>query len=191
MNPGLALSILKVLLASLLAAGASGVRAQCANAVTPSCGVYDSCFAKYCPCDGKPTEYFRTYGLKYCKAFLANSSLSMQGKAWRDSTLVCLQESIVPKLDISANPSCNCGEMRPFAFATHVACYTKPGASICDLPSSDVAAIAKTVDIKDLVDDTGWRQMRDIAVQCEASAPDDGRRTAWKTMAKVLKLRSP
>jgi len=188
---GLARSVLKVLLASALVAGASGVYAQCANAVTPSCAVYESCFAKYCPCDGKPTEYFRTYGLKYCKAFLANSSLSAQGNAWRDSTLVCLQESIVPKLDISANPTCNCGEMRTFACSTHVACYTKPGASICDLPSSDVTAIAKTVDIKDLVDGAGWRQMRDIAAQCEASAPDDGRRTAWKTMAKVLKLRSP
>jgi hypothetical protein len=65
------------------------------------------------------------------------------------------------------------------------------GTSICDLPSSDVTSIAKTVDIKDLVDGAGWRQMRDIASQCEASAPDDGRRAAWKTMAKVLKLRSP
>ena len=191
MKSGLADLLMKVLLASVLAAGGSSSRAQCANAVTPSCAVYESCFAKYCPCDGKPTEYFRTYGLKYCKAFLANSSLSSQGQAWRDSTLVCLQESIVPKLDISANPTCSCGEMRTFAFNTHVACYTKPGASICELPSSDVTAIAKTVDIKDLVDGAGWRQMRDIAAQCEASAPDDGRRTAWKTMAKVLKLRSP
>lgn len=191
MNSRLALPVLRVLLAGLLAVGSSGPRAQCANSVTPSCDVYESCFAKYCPCDGKPTEYFRTYGLKYCKAFLANSSLSAQGKAWRDSTLVCLQESIVPKLDISVNPKCNCGEMRTLAFNTHVACYTKPGASICDLPSSDVTAIAKTVDIKELVDGAGWRQMREIAAQCEASAPDDGRRTAWKSMAKILKLRSP
>lgn len=165
--------------------------AQCANAATPSCDVYEGCFARYCPCEGKPSEYFRAYGLKYCKAFLSNASLTPQGKAWRDSTLVCLQESIVPKLDISANPKCNCDEMRALAFSTHVACYTKPGASICDLPSSDVSSIAKTVDVKDLVDGAGWRQMRDIAAKCEASAPDDGRRTAWKAMASVLRLRSP
>jgi hypothetical protein len=180
-----------VFIACALAALSVGLRAQCVNATTPSCEVYESCFAKYCPCDGEPSEYFRTYGLKYCKAFLANTSLSAQGKAWRDSALVCLQESIVPKLNISVNPTCNCGQMRAIAFDSHVACYTKPGASICSLPSSDVTAIAKTVDIKDLVDSAGWRQMRDIAAKCEASAPDDGRRAAWRTIAKVLKLRSP
>lgn len=191
MGSGLLREVIRSWALCLLVALPFGAQGQCANAVTPSCSVYETCFAKYCPCDGKPSEYFRTYGLKYCKAFLANTALSTQGKAWRDSTLVCLQESIVPKLDISANPSCNCEQMRTIAFNTHVACYTKPGASICDLPASDVAAIAKTVDIQDLVDAAGWQQMRDVASRCEANAPDDGRRASWKAMAKVLKLRSP
>lgn len=191
MHLGLLRRLLTTCIVCLLAASPSSVRAQCENAVIPSCAVYESCFAKYCPCDGRPGEYFRAYGLKYCKAFLANSTLSARGKAWRDSTLVCLQESIVPKLDISANPSCDCDQMRTIAFDSHVACYTKPGASICDLPSSDVTSIATTVDIKDLFDAAGWRQMRDIAARCEASSPDDGRRAAWKAMAKVLNLRSP
>lgn len=182
---------LRILSTCLLVAASFGVRAQCVNAAVPSCDVYETCFAKYCPCDDKPTEYFRSYGLKYCKAFLSNSALSAQGKKWRDSTLVCLQESIVPKLDISSNPSCNCAAMRTFAFNAHVACYTVPGASICDLPAADVSAIAGTVDVKDLIDAAGWRQMRDVAALCEASAPDDGRRVAWKAMAKVLRLRSP
>ncbi len=30
--------------------------------------------------------------------------------------------------------------------------YTNPGASICDLPASDVASIGKAVDIKDMFD---------------------------------------
>lgn len=191
MPPPLLIASLKAFFAGLLVAASVGVQAQCANAFRPSCDVYESCFLKYCPCEGKPSEYFRTYGLKYCKAFLANTALSAQGEAWRDSTLVCLQESIVPKLDISAKPSCNCDQMRAIAFDAHVACYTKPGASICDLLSLDVAAIATTVAIKDLVDAAGWRQMRDIAARCEASAPEDGRRAAWRAMATVLKLRSP
>ena len=123
MQSALVLTAMRTLLAGLLAAVTARVNAQCANSVSPSCDVYEKCFAKYCPCDGEKTEYFRAYGLKYCKAFLANSSLSVQGKAWRDSTLACLQESIVPKLDISASPTCNCGEMQKFAFNTHVAAY--------------------------------------------------------------------
>ena len=184
-------ALINAALAFALAALSMVARAQCVNSVAPSCDVYESCFAKYCPCEGKPSEYFRSYGLKYCKAFLANTALSAQGRAWRDSTLVCLQESIVPKLDISASPTCDCGQMRTFAFDAHVSCYTKPGASICDLPAADIASIAKTVDIKDLVDGAGWRQMRDVAARCEASAPDDGRRGAWRAMAKALRLRSP
>ena len=191
MPPPLIIASIKACFAGLLLAASISVQAQCANAVSPSCDVYESCFSKYCPCDGKSSEYFRTYGLKYCKAFLANTALSAQGKAWRDSTLVCLQENIVPKLDISTKPSCNCDQMRATAFDVHVACYTKPSASICDLPTSDVTSIATTVDIKDLIDAAGWRQMRDIAARCETSAPDDGRRAAWTAMARALKLRSP
>ena len=191
MRPPPLLLLAKAWSVCMFLAGTISSHAQCENAATPSCAVYESCFAKYCPCDGQPSEYFRTYGLKYCKSFLANTALSAEGKTWRDSTLVCLQESIVPELNISANPTCNCEQMRSIAYDSHVACYTKPGASICGLPASDVAAIAKTVDIKDLVDAAGWRQMRDVAIRCETTASDDSRRTAWKAMSQVLRLRSP
>lgn len=184
-------SVLRALAGTLLGIASLDAYAQCANSMQPSCGVYESCFAKYCPCDGKPTEYFRSYGAKYCKSFLENKELSANGKKWRDSTLVCLQESIVPHLDISAAPQCNCSSMRQLAFDSHVACYTKAGASICDLPASDVKAIGTTADVKDLFDAEGWKQMRDISIICARNAPDDGRRAIWKGLAATLKLRSP
>ncbi|MDI1270556.1 MAG: hypothetical protein PSV40_15820 [Polaromonas sp.] len=190
MRPGWLITLKCAFLFALVCSAQAAI-AQCSNSATPSCDVYEKCFAKYCPCDGRPDEYFRSYGLKYCRAFLGNTALSPKGKAWRDSTLICLQEQVVPKLDISTSPSCNCGQMRAFAFESHVDCYTKPGASMCDLPASDLASIAKTVDLKDMFDAAGWRQMRDVAARCEARAPDDGRRSAWKAMAAALRLRSP
>lgn len=165
--------------------------AQCVNTATPSCGVYESCFAKYCPCDAQPSEYFRTYGAKYCRAFLDNAAFSTQGKAWRDSTLSCLQESVIPHLDISSTPKCNCTAMRKIAFDSHVSCYTRSGASICSLPLVDVILIAKTVEFKEIFDADGWKQMRDVANICAADTLDDSRKTAWKAMAATLKLLSP
>lgn len=119
--------------------------AQCANAVTPSCAVYDSCFAKYCPCQGDPAEYFITYGKKYCTNFLAHAEFSDAGRKWHDRTLVCLQEKVVPHLDISSTPSCNCSAMRAMAFTAHVACYTEQGSSMCDLSTSDLNEVRKSL----------------------------------------------
>jgi len=154
--------------------------------MAPSCGEYEACFAKYCPCDGDQDEYFISYGKKYCSAFLNDANLSDQGKRWRDKTLVCLQEKIVPKLDISNHPSCDCSAMKAFAFDVHVACYTQPGASICDLPDSDVARIAWTVDFKDMFGAAGVSQMRKVSAICATSAPDDGRRARWNALSAAL-----
>ncbi len=182
---------LRFLVVMALIFGGANALAQCVNAATPSCGVYASCFAKYCPCEGSPSEYFLTYGEKYCKAFLTSTDFSEAGQKWRDSTLICLQEAIVPHLDIAPNPQCNCTSMRRTAFDSHVGCYTQAGASICDLPAGDITAIGATLDLKDLFDAQGWRQMRDIAAVCSVSAPEDGRRAVWKGFAATLKLRSP
>lgn len=182
-------TIHKALAAHLLLALSGVATAQCANPVQPSCGVYDTCFAKYCPCQGDPAEYFLSYGKKYCTAFLSNISFSAAGNEWRDAALVCLQEKIVPHLDISSTPICNCSEMRKIAFDAHVACYTQPDASICDLPAADLNEIRKIIDTQDLLSSEGWKQMRDVAAICATKAPDDGRRTTWKAVESVLKLR--
>lgn len=159
---------------------------QCASSPTPSCSVYETCFMKYCQCKGDPDEYFETYGLKYCRAFLANANFSEQGRKWRDSTLICLQESIVPKLDISATPKCDCSAMRAFAFASHVACYTQPGKSICDLPADDISEIRKTISLPDMLSGDGRKQMAQVVSICTKTATDDGRRSAWKALAILI-----
>lgn len=174
------------LFASAIALAASFAHGQCVNSATPTCEVYQSCFAKYCPCASSPDEYFMSYGAKYCKAFLSNAQFSASGNKWRDSTLRCLQESIVPKLPKNVGDACNCGDMKQIAFESHVACYTTPGASICDLPTADINQIRSIVDLKDWFDAAGRKQMKEVSKICSTSAPDDGRRTAWRAINAVL-----
>lgn len=149
--------------------------AQCASAASPSCAVYSSCFERYCPCSG-PSNYFTNYGLKYCRRFLMEDGWSDAGRRWRDRTLVCLQEAIVPHLPIGAPATCNCDEMRDLAYNSHVQCYTQPGASVCDLPASDVRRIWEIVDSGDLFDAYGLRQMAAVVAIClgiaSSSRPD-------------------
>lgn len=160
-------------------------QAQCVNTTTPSCQVYEICFAKYCPCQGDD-DYFLRYGKKYCEAFLGAANFSDAGKKWRDRTLTCLQEKIVPKLDISDNPSCNCGEMRSFAFDTHVSCYTQTGASICDLGADDVLEITRIIEIGDALTADGLKQSKKVAEICSTKAPDAVRRGLWKAIASLI-----
>lgn len=172
-----------VLTVNVLSSGTA--HAQCVNTVTPSCGVYETCFAKYCPCQGE-SDYFISYGKKYCEAFLGAANFSEAGRRWRDRTLTCLQEAIVPKLDISENPSCNCSEMRTIAFTSHIACYTQAGASICELGLSDLNEIRRIIDTGDVLSIDGMKQTKAVAVICKTTAPDDGRRTLWAALAAAL-----
>jgi hypothetical protein len=144
--------------------------AQCANSVHLSCDVYNSCFAKYCNCQGGPNEYFLTYGRKYCDRFLGSTGWSAAGDKWRDTTLRCLQESIVPKLDIGDHPHCDCKAMKEYAFKTHVTCYTKTGASVCSLTLGDFRKIAQIIDLTDdlFKDPYGRAQARQVLEICRS-----------------------
>jgi hypothetical protein len=179
-------TVLGLLLVLLLPLGA---HAQgCQNTVQTGCGVYTSCFAKYCPCPDGPTEYFKSYGAKYCEAFLANTKFSEQGKKWRDATLRCLQEAIVPHLDISEDPKCDCGKMRDIAYRSHTGCYTQKGASICALGPSDMGEIAKTIDVSDFISNAGRAQMREISTICASDETlDENRRQQWRNIESLLK----
>jgi hypothetical protein len=160
------LFVLSIVLALTALCGAA--RAQCVNGAHLSCDVYNKCFARYCHCNGTPYEYFLSYGRRYCDRFLASTGWSPAGDKWRDTTLLCLQESIVPKLDISDHPTCDCKAMKEFAFKTHVACYTKPGASICSLSLGDFTKIAHIIDLADdlFKDPYGRAQARQILDIC-------------------------
>jgi hypothetical protein len=173
------LNILKAPIALLIVVAANSSSAQCVNSVTPSCGVYDSCFSKLCACDSSPYEYFKSYGKRYCEVFLDLPKLSTKGKIWRDSTLRCLQESLVPKLPPDGQAaSCNCQKMQTVAFDSHVACYTQASNSICSLSGNDWFLIFKASDpITSLKDQNSRKQMLEVAKIClpvavaEAKAP--------------------
>jgi hypothetical protein len=176
--------LLSVLAAISTIALPTATLAQCVNPITPSCSVYDTCFSKLCSCDGSPYEYFKSYGKKYCTVFLDLPGLSTKGKTWRDSTLRCLQEELVPKLppDGKAN-SCDCKAVQTIAFDTHVACYTKPTDSICNLPASDWLIILKSVDpIKSLTDQKSRKQMLEVAKICLPIAAKDAQSAIRQTI---------
>ncbi|MGY6164176.1 hypothetical protein [Paraburkholderia strydomiana] len=174
------------------------VFAQCANSILPSCNVYESCFERYCPCKDKTDEYFLSFGKKYCEAFLSNTSLSEDGKKWREATLTCLQEKVVEVLPIDDPKSCDCSKMKAFAMGTHVACYTLPGKSICDLPISDIGSISNTIIFnKTFIDilkegPEATKQVRAVFEKCSTSAKEDDRRKRWAFLLRMLngKLRS-
>jgi len=156
--------------------------AQCMNNATPSCSVYDSCFAKACACGGSSYEYFISYGKKYCTTFLDLPELSAAGKKWRDATLRCLQESIVPSLPADGHANaCNCEAIQTLAFDSHVACYTQEANSICMLPASDWARILNAIDpVKTLSDAKGRRQMLQVAKICLPVLAGDAAQSAKK-----------
>jgi hypothetical protein len=144
-------------------------RAVRANAVEPRSGsmhnsrhivmhVYNTCFDRYCPCTGAD-NYFISYGRKYCDRFLNETGWSAAGKQWRDKTLLCLQKSIAAKLSLQSPTTCDCREMKEFAFQTHINCYTQNTASVCKLPIADWRKIVSIVDTADVIDSYGAKQV--------------------------------
>lgn len=75
--------------------------------------------------------------------------------------------------------------MKAFAYATHLRCYTQPGASICNLPLGDLHQIRETITLPDTLAGDGRRQIGEVAVLCRSDAPDDGRRTIWRVIAML------
>ncbi len=165
---------------------------QCVNSATASCNVYQACFDKYCPCKDKNDDYFMSFGKKYCEAFLANTTLSEAGKAWRDTTLVCLQEKAVEVLPIDNPMSCDCAKMKSFAMSTHVDCYTQSKASLCDLPLTDVTSVTNTIIFNkafiNVLKDSpeAIQQVRGVFQKCSTTAKEENRRKRWAFLLKVL-----
>lgn len=185
------LSVRQIIAGALAsAAGFFGIpiesSAQCMNPIVPSCGVYTSCFAKFCDCRRSPDEYFLSFGNRYCERFLDEGRFSQVGKEWRDSTLRCLQEKIVPHLDLSTASRCDCSKMREIAFESHVSCYTQPGKSVCDLPIADLGIIGQTVEARDAFSRDGWRTFLQIARKCMSSAGTVEKRSRWKRIADAV-----
>ncbi len=170
----------------------SHANSQCVNSIVPTCDVYQKCFAKTCNCKVSPDEYFIAFGASYCKAFLENPNFSPEGKKWRDSTLRCLQEAIVPALPNTTGGTCDCGAAKRYALSTHVACYTQQSSSVCSLPGADVLNIAGTIladkSFKKLIQDKddALRQALATTEICSGTAPDPVVRSIWMSFRSAL-----
>jgi len=167
--------------------------AQCLNTIKPSCGVYENCFEKYCGCSSSIDEYFISFGKKYCEAFLSEDSFSDEGKKWKETTLGCLQEKIVPLIPLDNPGTCNCSEIKSFAVSTHVDCYTQANASVCDLPLSDISLIAKTIVFNDSFinllkeREAAYTQVKGVFEKCSVTAKKEENKSRWKFLFKALR----
>lgn len=129
-----------------------------------SCHFYSACLETRQPCGSE--GYAIAYGERYCYAF-KNARFSAKGEAWRDGVMLCLQEELVPKLSPGEPPGAlACDELGDFAFASHPACYTQPGRSICFLPPSDLAAVFSTIGLDEALKGRTLGQMRRVVGTC-------------------------
>lgn len=109
-----------------------------------------------------PPDYYLGYGQKYADRFtsLDGRDLSAEGLAWRDRTLLALQQAIEDKrigdpegfAELEKDPVA----FRRFAFETHPDAYVDSG--VYDLPAQDLLVIAGTPDINDVLSQEGIDQ---------------------------------
>jgi hypothetical protein len=136
--------------------------ASCLAPVERTCAFYSACVEANKPCGA--SGYAIGYGEKYCSRFDVDDTFSPEGKVWRDATLHCLQEALVPELGAIASMSCDA--ITTFAFDSHPACYTDHTPSFCFLPPADIANVLGTIDGKDLLSLRSAQQMATVAATC-------------------------
>ena len=130
------------------------------SAIGPHCKFY-SCIEKKSECgnDG----YALGYGKPYCELFASEKRLSSEGKKWRDQTLICLQEKLIPVLFNNYN---KCAEIKNNSFNSHTDCYINNGAvSVCNLPLTDKLIILGIIK-KDLITYEGLKQSLSTGLSC-------------------------
>ena len=100
MRPPVNFSVLAICAVSLLSA-LCHVSSSCVDpSLNTTCLWYPNCLEAAHPCG--PDGYALSYGEHYCSAFSnASNVLTREGQVWRDKTLLCLQEELVPFLNVS------------------------------------------------------------------------------------------
>ena len=134
--------------------------ASCEHPQPDDCSFYRSCLDAGHPCgeDG----YALAYGERLCYAFIEKrESFSSDGQRWLRQVRSCLQKSLVPLLHEAAT----CSTLLDEAYATHPACYTAEGNSICSLPAGDVLELAGILG-SDLLSERARKQIGDVAHTC-------------------------
>lgn len=128
--------------------------ASCETPLDTDCSYYAACLERAIPC-GKD-GYALGFGEKYCTAFRA-AKLSTAGRRWVGRVMGCLQRALVADVVAQGSfattnaPATKCQEVFGRAFDSHPACYTAKEGSICFLPPSDLAAVLKTIGLRELL----------------------------------------
>lgn len=141
-----------------------------------SCDFYLNCLEKKQSCGN--TGYAIGYGYKYCSRFLKynqspqEKQMTSRGLAWRDHTLICLQNALVGILKNWSAADWNdnkvCTNVKDFAFDSHPDCYVKSMPSFCELPLRDWRTLISDMDSKDLLGYRGSKQILKVAWMCKS-----------------------
>ncbi len=114
-----------------------------------TCYFYQRCLEESYNCGD--AGYPIGYGQKYCIIFsylLNDPTTSPKFKSWLESTLVCLQTSLVGFVDANG-PTCD--NIKQIAFDSHPACYAQKENSVCDLTTDEQLLTFGAVDFADLL----------------------------------------
>lgn len=137
--------------------------ASCGTPRPENCSYYSACLEAKLPCG--EAGYGLGYGEKYCNAFANNPGFSVAGVTWVNSTMLCLQKHLA-SLSTKGLASMTCDALTDDAFASHPACYTQPGASICDLGPSDALQVLRTISATDLLSSRAIKQEASVVHTC-------------------------
>lgn len=131
-----------------------------ANAIAGHEAAFYQCAEDTLQCG--PNGYLVGYGTRYAQRFYRHTRpwMSAEGKRWLDATLVCLQERLRERIDASTS----CVDVRTIAFDSHPECYVESG--FCELPLTDLFAVAATIDGRDWLSRDALRQVSTTAHAC-------------------------
>eukprot|EP00698_Gefionella_okellyi_P019106 TRINITY_DN5809_c0_g1_i1.p1 TRINITY_DN5809_c0_g1~~TRINITY_DN5809_c0_g1_i1.p1 ORF type:complete len:176 (+),score=13.24 TRINITY_DN5809_c0_g1_i1:100-627(+) len=142
---------------------------ECAHPVSGTCDFYPDCLEKAHPCGA--SGYAMGFGNVFCHKFSSLQHLTPAATTWRDSTRACLQDALVPLVhDLNApGAQITCSQIETIAFNSHVACYTQPAHSICDLVRvrefADLMRIVKLI-LPELANGRADKQIFEVAAVC-------------------------
>lgn len=148
----------------LLAISVGQALDQCTPSST-NCNFYENCLEALRTCGSN--GYAIGYGKKYCISFLSHEILfSRKGKAFLSASRFCLQQALQKGIaDGTINASTSCDDIKSFAWASHLGCYTEINPSICQIPFSDWILLLGI--LKDsLIDPMTIDMMLEVGAEC-------------------------
>jgi hypothetical protein len=130
---------------------------DCLQPAANDCSFYAECIEQKFSCGD--AGYALSYGSYFCQKFNNFRGFTENGSRWVTSTMLCLQERLVPFMENayqSAPESCEVIEK--WGFDTHAACYTQHEDSFCFLGPKDLIAAARVVGPGALIGEKKARQ---------------------------------